>query len=167
MRHFICLSIAVVAAALMAGCVHAPAWLRPAQQFQVTLYRAGQVSASYHDSQPELQIADRIEDENYGVQDFGFSIEPAGQSSYSGAASPTAAARVKVTLYSGGKAVRRWYAVQAQEEYGKAFLQMPDASYCTIIGGNFKVEPVAPSTRSDSNATQPQSDLPRCLPLPK
>ena len=164
MRNFISLSIAVLVAALLTGCVHAPGWLRPSQQFQVTLYKAGQVSGSYRDHQPELQIADRIEDENYGVQDFGFSIEPAGSPS---SATPTAATRVKVTLYSGGKAVRTWYAEQAQEEYGKAFLQTPGAAYCTIVGGNFTVEPVAPATGSNPNTTQSQNNLPRCLPLPK
>ena len=169
MRNFISLSIAVVFAALLTGCAHAPGWLRPAQQFQVTLYQAGQVSASFRDSQPVLQIADRIEDENYGVADFGFSIEPAGSPRATGSV-PTAATTVKVTLYSGGKAVRTWYAEATQEEYGKAFLQMPGSAYCTIVGGTFTIEPVAPATRSDSTGsseTQPQSDLPRCLPLPK
>ncbi len=149
MRQFLALAAAVLVTALLSGCAHTPSWLRPAQQFQVTLYTAEQQS-SYIDTQQgtsdaqnyALQIADKVEDDHLGVQDFGFVIEPRGSRSNDSNSSPAATAKVKVTLYSGGKEVRTWYAETVAEEYGKAFVHMPGAAYFTIVSGNYKIEPL-------------------------
>ncbi len=147
MRKFLTLAVFAVVAALLTGCVHPPSWLRPAQQFQVTLYTAGQQS-SYIDVQQgtadaqnyALQIADKVEDDHLGVQDFGFVIEPGGSRTNDSNSSATAVAKVKVTLYSGGKVVRTWHAEKVAEEYGKAFVHVPGATYYTIVSGDYKIE---------------------------
>ncbi len=149
MRQFLALAAAVLVTALLSGCAHTPGWLRPAQQFQVTLYAAGQQS-SYIDTQQgtsdaqnfALQIADKVEDDHIGVQDFGFVIEPRGSRPNNSNSSPPAAAKVKVTLNSGGKEMRTWYAEKVDEEYGKAFVHMPGAAHYTIVSGDYKVEPL-------------------------
>ncbi len=147
MSKFLTLAVFAVVAALLTGCTHPPAWLRPAQQFQVTLYTAGQQS-SYIDTQQgtsdaqnyALQIADKVEDDHLGVQDFGFVIEPRGGRSDDSKSAPVVVAKVKVTLYSGGKEVRTWHADKVAEEYGKAFVHMPGATYYTIVSGDYKIE---------------------------
>jgi len=147
MSKFLNLAALALLAALLTGCVSPPSWLRPAQQFQVTLYTAGQQS-SYTDAQQgtadaqnyALQIADKVEDDHFGVQDFGFVIEPRGSRSNDSNSSAAAAAKVKVTLSSGGKVVRTWHAEKVAEEYGKAFVHMPGATYYTIVSGDYKIE---------------------------
>jgi len=171
MRLFLTLAAAAVVAVLLPGCARSPEWLRPPQQFQVSLYKAGGLVKSFHDTKDsssptqnyELQLADSVEDAYSPTNGFSFAIEPAGNPS---AATPTATTKVKVTLVSGGKTVRVWYAEQFSQQYGNVYLQTPGARYCVIVNGNVSVESVNSRGEITPNV-QPQSETPRCLLLPK
>ena len=71
-----------------------------------------------------------------------------------------------MTLVSGGKTVRVWYAEQFSQQYGNVYLQTPGARYCVIVNGNVSVESVNSRGEITPNV-QPQSETPRCLLLPK
>lgn len=170
MRTIISLALTVVVAVIITGCTHGPEWLRPAQQFQVTLYKAGQKAQSFNDTKSntsttqnyELQLAETVEETLSDTGGDAFVIEPAGTPS---SQNPTAATKVKVTVYSGNVAVRTFYAEQFDEQYGNTYLQTPGAKYCVIVHGKVKVE--ASGTSPDGNNTAPQPETPRCLLQPK
>lgn len=170
MKTLISLALTAVVAVLIAGCVHGPTWLRPPQQFQVSLYKAGQKAQSFTDTKSntsttqnyELQLAESVEETLSDIGGDAFVIEPHGAPS---AQNPTAAAKVKVTLYSGDVAVRVIYAEQFDEQYGNTYLQTPGAKYCVIVHGQVKVE--ASGTSPNGNNAAPQPETPRCLLQPK
>ncbi len=171
MRKFLALAATAVVAALLTGCAHAPEWLRPPQQFQVSVYQAGAQVESFRDTKEgssptsnyELQLAESVEETYSSTAGFSFAIEPVGSPS---AAQPTAATKVKVTLFSDGKAVRTWYAEQFAQEYGNVYLQTPGSRNCVIVNGSVTIESV--NSRGVVTGTgQPESETPRCLLLPK
>lgn len=170
MKTLITLALTAVVAVIIAGCAHGPEWLRPAQQFQVSLYKAGQKVQSLSDTKSnasttqnyELQLAESVEETLSDVGGDAFVIEPAGTPS---AQTPTAATKVKVTLYSGDVAVRTFYAEQFDEQYGNTYLQTPGAKYCVIVHGKVTVE--ASGTSPDGSNEPPQPETPRCLLQPK
>ncbi|MCC7531846.1 MAG: hypothetical protein IT342_25305 [Candidatus Melainabacteria bacterium] len=172
MRQYLILAAAAFVA-LLTGCAHSPEWLRPPQQFQVSVYQAGAQVKSFRDTKDntsptsnyELQLAESIEDTYSPADGFSFAIEPTGIPSNVSAVHPTATTKVKVTLSSGGKAVRVWYAEQFSEQYGNVYLQTPGARYCVIVNGEVTVESV--DNQGVVIAGQPQSETPRCLLQPK
>jgi hypothetical protein len=169
MKTLITLALTAVVAVIIAGCAHGPEWLRPPQQFQVSMYKAGQKVQSFTDTKSntsttqnyELQLAESVEETLSDTGGDSFVIEPAGTPS---AQTPTAAAKVKVTLYSGDVAVRTWYAEQFDEQNGSTYLQTPGAKYCVIVHGKVTVE--ATGTVPGDNS-MPQPETPRCLLQPK
>lgn len=170
MRQFLALAAAVLVTALLSGCAHTPGWLRPPQQFQVSVYQAGAQVNSFRDTKEgssptqnyELQLAETVEETYPSTDGFSFAIEPAGSPS---AVKATATTKVKVTLFSDGKAVRVWYAEQFSEEYGNVYLQTPGARYCVIVNGKVTVESV--DSQGVVTPGQPHSETPRCLLQPK
>lgn len=170
MRQYLILAAAAVVAALLTGCAHSPEWLRPPQQFQVSVYQAGAQVKSFRETKDntsptsnyELQLAEIVEDTYSPADGFSFAIEPTGIPS---AVHPTATTKVKVTLSSGGRAVRVWYAEQFSEQYGNVYLQTPGARYCVIVNGSITVEAV--DNQGVVIPGQPQSETPRCLLQPK
>jgi hypothetical protein len=170
MRTLISLALAAVVAVIIAGCAHGPEWLRPPQQFQVSIYKAGQKVQSFTDTKSntsttqnyELQLSESVEETLSDTGADSFVIEPAGTPS---AQNPTDSSKVKVTLRSGGVAVRVFYAEQFDEQNGNTYLQTPGAKYCVIVRGEVTVE--SHGTNPGINAGPPQSETPRCLRQPK
>jgi len=170
MRTLISLALAAVIAVIIAGCAHGPEWLRPPQQFHVTMYKAGQKVLSFTDTKSntsttqnyELQLAETVEETLTDTDGDSFVIEPAGTPS---AENPTASTKVKVTLRSGGGVVRVFYAEQFDEQNGNTYLQTPGAKFCVIIRGEVTVE--SHGTPPGINTGPPQSETPRCLLQPK
>ncbi len=170
MRKFISLAVIAAIAVIFAACAHGPEWLRPPQQFRVSMYRAGLKFQSFTDTKSnssttqnyELQLAERVEETLADEGGDGFIIEPSGAPS---AEHPTASTKVKVTLSSGGVVMRTWYAEQYDEQNGNTYLQTPGSKYCVIVRGEVKVE--ATGDAPAGNATLPQRETPRCLLQPK
>ena len=68
-----------------------------------------------------------------------FVVEPKGSAK---TATRTPASKYKVTLFSGNKVVREWFAPQTSSGTGKIYVMPEGADDWTIIGGTFLVEPL-------------------------
>jgi len=115
----------------------------PPRQYEVTLYSGGEAVKSFYSAQISSGDA-----KGYAVAEghtewstFGgsFVVEPKGSAK---TATRTPASKYKVTLFSGNKAVREWFAPQTSSGTGKIYVMPEGADDWTIIGGTFLVEPL-------------------------
>lgn len=68
-----------------------------------------------------------------------FAVEPLNNPS---GAERTADAKLKVTIFSGDKAVRVWYATEGASNSGIGYFKTPGGSNWTYVGGTYVVEPL-------------------------
>ncbi len=114
----------------------------PPREYEVTLYSGGEVAKTFTSSRISTGdgkgYAVELGNVEYSIFGGNYVIEPKGS-----AKNPlrTPGSKYVVRLYSGGKAVREWYAVRTSTGNGKVYVLPEGADEYTIIGGTYLVEP--------------------------
>lgn len=147
-----CVIIAITAVAVIGIILFAWRFLTPRETsetpppprvYEITLYSGGEVAKSFRSEQVSSGDAKgyaRVQgNTEYSIFGGSFVIEPVDSKKTT---VRTAETKYVVTLYSGNKAVREWYAKQISSGAGKIYIKPEGATEYTIIGGTFIAEPL-------------------------